>query len=56
MWNGGLVGGGGIGLGGARWDSVGRNRIARSWQGPMGRVAADGEAGADYASYTDPMV
>ena len=39
--------------GGARWDSVGRNRIARSWQDPMGRVTADGEAGADYASHTE---
>ena len=39
--------------GGARWDSIGRNRIARSWQDPMGRVAADGEAGADYASHTE---
>ena len=35
--------------GGARWDSIGRNRIARSWQDPIGRIAADREAGADYA-------
>ena len=35
---------------GARGGSVGRNRIARrSGQGSIGRVAADGEAGADYA-------
>ena len=39
--------------GGARRDSIGRNRIARSWQDPMGRVAADGEAGADDASHTE---
>ena len=35
--------------GGARWDSIGRNRIARSGKGSIGRVAADGEAGAYYA-------
>ena len=34
-------------------DSIGRNRVARSWQDPMGRVAADGEAGADYASHAE---
>ena len=39
--------------GGARWDSIGRNRIARSGQDPIGRVAADREAGADYAGHTE---
>ena len=39
--------------GGARRDSIGRNRIARSGQDPMGRVTADGEAGADDASHTE---
>ena len=39
--------------GGARWDSIGRNRIARSWQDPIGRVAADREAGADYAGHAE---
>ena len=34
---------------GARRKSVGRNRIARSGQDSIGRVAADREAGADYA-------
>ena len=53
MWNGGLVSGGGTGLGGVRWDSIGRNRIARSGQDPIGRVAADREAGADYAGHTE---
>ena len=38
---------------GAGWDSIGRNRIARSGQDPMGRVTADGEAGADDASHTE---
>ena len=39
--------------GGARWDSIGRNRIARSWQDPIGRIAADREAGADYAGHAE---
>ena len=34
---------------GARRKSVGRNRIARSGQDSIGRVAADRKAGADYA-------
>lgn len=34
---------------GARGKSVGRNRIARSGQDSIGRVAADREAGAYYA-------
>ena len=38
---------------GARWDSIGRNRIARSGQDPIGRVAADREAGADYAGHAE---
>ena len=33
----------------ARGKDVGRNRIARSGQDSIGRVAADREAGADYA-------
>ncbi len=35
---------------GARRKSVGWNRIARSGQGAIGKVAADREAGAYYAS------
>ena len=38
---------------GARGDSVGRNRIARSGQDSIGRVAADREAGADYAGHAE---
>ena len=54
MWNGGLVNGGGTGAWwGARWDSIGRNRIARSEQGPIGSVAADRDAGADYAGHAE---
>ena len=34
---------------GARGNSVGRNRIARSGEDSDGRVAVDGEAGAYYA-------
>ena len=44
-----LVTVGGIGLGGARGKSVGRDRIPRSGQDSIGRVAADWETGADYA-------
>ena len=33
----------------ARGKSVGRNRIARSGEDSVGRVAADGKAGAYYA-------
>ncbi len=40
---------GGIGLGGARGKSVGRDRIPRSGQDSIGRVAADWETGADDA-------
>ena len=35
---------------GARRKSIGRNRIARSGQDSVGRVEADGKAGAYYAS------
>ena len=44
-----LVTVGGIGLGGARGESVGRDRIPRSGQDSIGRVAADWETGADDA-------
>ena len=33
--------------------SVGRNRIARSGQDSIGRVAADREAGADYTGHSE---
>ena len=33
--------------------SIGRSRIARSGQDSIGRVAADREAGADYAGHTE---
>ena len=43
------MGGTGLGpWGGARGDSVGRNRIARSGQDSIERVAADREASADF--------
>ena len=32
---------------------MGRNRIARSGQDPIGRAAADREAGADYAGHAE---
>ena len=38
---------------GARRKSVGRNRIARSGQDSIGRVAADREAGAAYAGHAE---
>ena len=39
--------------GGARWDSIGRNRIARSGQDSIGRAAADWETGADDAGNSE---
>ena len=37
-----------------RWPlEVGRNCVARRGKDSIGRVAADGEAGADYASHTE---
>ena len=44
-----LVTVGGIGLGVARGEAVGRDRITRSGQDSIGRVAADWETGADDA-------
>ena len=34
---------------GARWKTVGRNRISRSWKDSVGRVTADWETGTDDA-------
>ena len=55
MWKGGLVGGGGIGLGGGEvgfhWKESHRQELAGT--DPIGRVAADREAGADYSGHTE---
>ena len=53
MWNLELVNVGATGWWGARGESVGRNRIARSGQDSIGRVAADRKAGADYAGQSE---
>ena len=44
---------GGTGLVGGEEEVLGRDRIARSGEDSIGIVAADREAGADYAGHTE---